>query len=168
MAWLGLVVFSAVTLGAFEADQDANDRNAKEKWVLSALSISLALSFLGVLAHYIVGEKFVGKPAGEGLLSTLLLAVWAGALPVIMKPSNDLAVEGGSFGVQNANLYFFSWAALACALWMFVGYAQEVAGRDVVTEIEPKVAKWCALCVSQGIAVRDLRDICQLASLISQ
>jgi hypothetical protein len=78
--------------------------------------------------------------------------MWAGAMPVIMKPSQNLAVDS-FFGVQNANLYFFSWAALACAVWMFCGYVQEVTGRDVVSEIKPKAMNWYSLCVSQTVLV---------------
>lgn len=54
----------------------------------------------------------------EGILSLVVLIFVAAGMPAIMKPENLQALnEDGS--ILNANLYFFSWAGLAVAVYIF-------------------------------------------------
>lgn len=95
--------------------------------VISVCSISLAFAFFSCLAYFFTSEKFVGEKP-EGLVSAFLLIIWVCGLPVIMSPKKGIAVmvapsEGLSF-VSNANLYFFSWAAFACIVYICGSYAR--------------------------------------------
>jgi hypothetical protein len=67
---------------------------------------------------------FAGKMP-EGGLAFIVTGIWAGALPVIMKPDNEIGVSA-SFGILDANLYFSSWAAAITAVYILGNYAQTV------------------------------------------
>jgi hypothetical protein len=74
------------------------------KWVLSATSISMVFSFVLVLIQFFeIGKKNIVGTCIEGGTSVFLLAIWAGGLPVIMNPVNNLAVY--DYKIVNANLY---------------------------------------------------------------
>jgi hypothetical protein len=45
----------------------------------------------------------------------------------MMKPTNSIAQTRGG-GIENANLYFFSWAAFMMALMILVNFARDVHG----------------------------------------
>ena len=72
--------------------------------MLSATSISMVFSFVLVLIQFFeIGKKNIVGTCIEGGISVFLLAIWAGGLPVIMNPVNDIAVY--DYQIVNANLY---------------------------------------------------------------
>jgi hypothetical protein len=87
----------------------------------------VGFGFLSCLAYFSMSDKFVGEKA-EGFLSAFLLLTWVCGLPIIMSPSKGIAVRSddltGSNYVSNANLYFFSWAAFACIVYICGSYAR--------------------------------------------
>lgn len=95
--------------------------------VLSVCSISVGFAFFSVLAYFFMSDKFVGEKA-EGFVSAFLLLTWVCGLPIIMSPSKGIAVRSdevtGFNFVSNANLYFFSWAAFACIVYICGSYAR--------------------------------------------
>jgi hypothetical protein len=95
--------------------------------VISACSISVGFAFLSCLAYLSMSDKFVGEKP-EGFVSVFLLLIWVCGLPIIMNPSRSMAVTASStFGLSvviNANLYFFSWAAFACIVYICGSYAR--------------------------------------------
>jgi hypothetical protein len=58
-AWMALSVFSAVCLAAFDSQQSADNRSSAEKWVLSALILSMCFSFFACLAYLAARHLFV-------------------------------------------------------------------------------------------------------------
>ena len=74
----------------------------------------------------------------EGLTALISLALWAGALPVVMDPRKGLAqmyvgkqsdeVIDYQPIISNANLYFCSWGAAVCVLSVFAQYVRERLG----------------------------------------
>ena len=84
-----------------------------------------------------LGALFVGTIV-EGLVSLLLVGLWAGCLPIIMDPSNGLGQmyvgkSGSSVAdyqstISNANLYFTSWGCAVCALAVMAQYIRERLG----------------------------------------
>jgi len=79
-----------------------------------------------------------------------LLAFWGAGLPIIMSPNRAIAVDASA--VQNANLYFGSWAALAALIFIAGSLAQEVTGVSV-RDIAPggKIIRWFALAATSII-----------------
>jgi hypothetical protein len=94
----------------------------------------------------------------------LILALWSAGLPVIMNPSNSIAV--GFTQVVNANLYFSSWGAFLCSLWVSGSLAKELYGLDILATATPivksKQGKWYALVASSlivmGASIRVFRS----------
>lgn len=128
-------------------------RTQKHMQVISVCSISLAFAFFSCLAYFFTSDKFVGEQP-EGLVSAFLLIVWVCGLPVIMSPKKGIAVmvaprdssEGLSF-VTNANLYFFSWAAFACIVYICGSYARANLKKvsEVISSVSatPKLGTQC-------------------------
>lgn len=87
--------------------------------------------------------------------AALLIAIWCAGLPVIMNPANSIAV--GYTTVTNANLYFASWGAFACVLWICGSLAKLLYGVDLVAQATPIVksrkGKWFALVASSIIVM---------------
>lgn len=59
-AWMALSVFSAICL-AGTTSQRGGDRDAADKWVLAATSMSMILGFFAVLAYLFVRHLFVAQ-----------------------------------------------------------------------------------------------------------
>ena len=124
-AWWALTVFSAICVASqFSALSDKKDAGGTvtrdDKWTGSVMIISMCLGFLACLASTYLTERFVDQLA-EGVTSVILLALWAAAMPSIMDPDNLQAVDERG-AIFNANLYFFSWASLVAAIWIFSSY----------------------------------------------
>jgi hypothetical protein len=137
--WAALLVFASVSLGALVSDLDSRDdysNQRHDKWSIAVCSISLTCAFVAVLAHFVMRGVFVNQQP-EGLLATFNLLFWVVGLPAIMDPSHDLAVTSNG-GVLNANLYFFSWAAFFCSLYISGHFAQTVSGGGVDFSGTPK------------------------------
>jgi hypothetical protein len=87
----------------------------------------------------------------EGLLATFNLLFWVVGLPAIMDPSHDLAVTSNG-GVANANLYFFSWAAFFCSLYISGHFAQTVSAGGLDFSSTPKkMAMWFLIAATSII-----------------
>lgn len=121
--WFAIMSFTIIALAAlitnFDNDTNVSDQTSKVKWVVSAISIALSLASISVLANLFIPEKFQ-KTSLETGMATLTVAFWIAALPVIMDPEHNLAVDSYLGGVSNLNLYFFSWAAFLVSFLNFV------------------------------------------------
>lgn len=58
-AWMALSVFSAVCLAAVNAQQNPENRDAADKWVLSVTILSMCFSFFACLAYLAIRHLFV-------------------------------------------------------------------------------------------------------------
>jgi hypothetical protein len=130
--------------------------------VISVCSISVGFAFLSCLAYFFLSNKFVGEKA-EGFVSVFLLLTWVCGLPIIMNPSKGIAVlsneETGISFVSNANLYFFSWAAFACIVYICGSYARAnlKQASDAISSISatPKLGTSCScLCLVEHVIPR--------------
>lgn len=150
-AWWLLTAFSIVVLTAVSTQTKDLDRDAAQKWALAAPSVTLALGALATLAHGFARDRFVGTPI-EGGLVTLCLGFWAGGLPVIMNPDNDIAVTTGG-GVLNANIYFFSWGAFASVLVLSGSFAREMMEVESPRPGLKRTLWWFALCAASLVVM---------------
>jgi len=132
--WAFLFLFSVLCLTAHETD----DEN-KNTYVTVCTSVSIVVSFLASVLHLgTTGlSAFFVDTVIEGFSSLILVALWGGALPIIMDPSNGLAqmyvgkdsdVADYQSTISNANLYFTSWGAGVCAVMILASYIRERLG----------------------------------------
>lgn len=147
-AWWALTVFSTICVAArFSTLNDLKDGGytltREDKWTGSLMIISMALSFLACLASHFLSESFVDKWP-EGLTSCVVLGLWAAGMPAIMDPDNFQAVDERG-AILDANLYFFSWASLAAAVWIFSSYVtiQAYFKRNDDSGAPPNMSKLC-------------------------
>lgn len=137
--WAMLCLFSTLSLTAHETD-DQNMKRSENIWITTCSALSLSFAALASFAHVsnsALSSLFVGTIL-EGIVALILVGLWAGALPVIMDPSNGLAqMYVGKSGsvvadyqatISNANLYFTSWGAGVCALSVLAMYIRERLG----------------------------------------
>lgn len=137
--WAFLCLFSTLALTAHETD-DENSNKSRNVYITVCCAISLSFAALASLAHTgntSLSSLFVGTIV-EGIISLILVGLWAGALPIIMDPSNGLAqmyvgkngskVADYQATISNANLYFTSWGAGVCALSVLAMYVRERLG----------------------------------------
>jgi len=162
--WALLCLFSTLSLIAHQTD-DQNLKRGEDIWITTCAALSLALSAIALLAHVSnlgVSALFVGTVV-EGGASLLLVALWAGALPVIMDPGKGLAqmYVGKSSAasdnsdyqavISNANLFFTSWGAGVCALTVLARYVREQLGGGGVDV--GYTSKWYLLMLASVIVV---------------
>jgi hypothetical protein len=133
-SWALLCLFSTLALTAHETDDEA-----KNDYVTACTAITLSFSAIASMAHVSRGgfsTLFVGTIV-EGLLSLILLALWAAGLPIIMDPANGLAqmyvgkddqIHDYQATISNANLYFTAWGCGICAVSVFAMYVRERLG----------------------------------------
>lgn len=161
--WALLCLFSTLALTAHETD-DQNMKQSQNIYITVTTSISLIFSALASVAH--VGNigisgLFVGTIL-EGVVSLILVGLWAGALPIIMDPSNGLAQmyvgkSGGDVAdyqatISNANLYFTSWGSGVCALIVLAMYIRERLGGSGGMGMG-YTSKWYLLMLASVIVV---------------
>jgi hypothetical protein len=158
-AWWGLTVFSAICVGArFSQLKDLKDVGytvtRDDKWTGSIMIISMGLGFIACLASHFLSQHFVDKWWSEGLISVLLLALWAAAMPSIMDPDNGQAVNERG-GILDANLYFFSWASLAATVWIFSSFVtiQAYFKRGDDSAAPPNMTKWYMLVAASFVVM---------------
>ena len=143
-AWVGLTICSIVCLCAITSQ--TNERTSSEKWVVAVTSISMCFSFLAVVAYFVARDKFAGVMP-EGAVAILLLAFWCAGLPVIMNPSQSIAVTttistvSGFTFVYSANLYFATWAAFFTIIFICGSFVQDslVVAQTQFSSITPKI-----------------------------
>lgn len=161
--WAMLCLFSTLALTAHETD-DQNMKRSENVYITATTAISLGFSAIASAAH--VGNTgmsalFVGTIV-EGLISLILVGLWAGALPIIMDPSNGLAqMYVGKSGsdvadyqatISNANLYFTAWGSSVCALIVLAMYVRERLGGSGGMGMG-YTSKWYLLMLASVIVV---------------
>lgn len=148
-AWIALTVFSAICVAATES-QLPSPATAAHKWVLAVCCISLIFGFFSSLLYLTARHLFAATPFETGV-TALLLAFWGTGLPVIMNPNYGIAVDAAA--VQNANLYFSSWAALAALVFITASLATDVTGVSVKDVAPGSVFRWFALAATSVIVM---------------
>lgn len=171
--WVALAVFAAIALGAHESDDD-NDNKSKDKWITAVTSITICVAGLSVISHFLFAERYVAQPP-EAVAILIVSAVWAGGLPIIMKPSNGYGQrddvsqvsfqslndgQSGKFvfkpeiSVANANLYFASWGAFIAILYIAGNLAREAnIGTGVLRRAPPKTTLWYGLFAASFVVM---------------
>jgi hypothetical protein len=69
-------------------------------------------------------------------------------MPAILDPDNNLAVNQ-AYGIANANLYFFSWAALITSIMLIGSWAQDANGDQA----SKTALQWVLLAASSYVVM---------------
>lgn len=110
---------------------------------------------------------FVGTKV-EGVVGIVLVAFWTAIVAIGTDAGDGLAVpEDASNQVQNANLYYFSWAGFVTSIIIMAKFLQDAFGIDMVGQLRSRAARiqwWAAFLaasiVVMGSAARSLRKDC--------
>jgi len=124
--WITVCVASSISFASLVVEKSSNQALAERKWCFSVLGISLVIS-LCVTGCFLAPDTnpctkaFVSPLSSTGrfielFLSMLLLILWCIGLPIIMNPSNSIAV--GYTQIVNANLYLASWVCFGCVFFI--------------------------------------------------
>lgn len=170
--WALFSLFSALALTGHETD-DSNVSAKHNTWILCCTSISLSFGILAVVAHVASPAVFVGTWI-EGLISLVLVGMWAGCLPVIMDPVyglgqmyvGTLTKETGDYQatISNANLFFTSWGASITVLSILALYVRSKCGGGMA--VVGHTAKWYMLLVASMVCmIEGLRFKSQICAL---
>lgn len=174
--WALLCLFSTLALTAHETD-DQNMKRSENIWITTCTALSLSFSILASVAHVAnstLSSLLVGTII-EGVVALILVGLWAGALPIIMDPSNGLAQmyvgkSGGEVSdfqatISNANMYFTSWGAGVCALSVLAMYIRERLGGSGGMGMG-YTSKWYLLMLASVVVViesmRFKNQVCSL------
>jgi hypothetical protein len=74
--------------------------------------------------------------------------MWSAGMPAILDPDNYLAVNP-AYGIANANLYFFSWAALISSIMLIGSWGQEANGDKA----SKTALQWVLLAASSYVVM---------------
>lgn len=132
--------------------------------------VTFIITAIVVIAHLfpVSSVLFVGTKI-EGVVSIVLVVFWAAIVSIVTDASNGLALpEDATNQVQNANLYYFSWAGFITAVIILVSYLRDVFGIDLAGEVRNRAARlqwWAALLacsiIVMGSASQVLRRDCK-------
>lgn len=145
--WVAFLIFSTITMGAaselsrLNRDTEGARGNANQTWAVTCSIITFILTLLVVMMHlspissiYIVGTKI------EGVLCVFLFALWVSIVTIVSDSRNGLAVDDQGT-VENANLYYFSWAGFVCSVTLSVSFLKAVFEIDIPGEIRTRSAR---------------------------
>jgi hypothetical protein len=146
--WFGLFVLSTVSFISLAFQSTRSDI------ALACISFSMVSSFAGYMSYLKDRGIFVGQKP-ELYLAGFILALWITGLPVIMNPSNNIAV--GINEIVDANLYFSSWGAFVCALVLCGNIIREMYGFDILGHVSPiartRQGRWYILVFSSLLVI---------------
>lgn len=147
-----------------------SNMNNKQIFAFSVSGSSLIVSLIISAMHYIeYSKRFVGGTLSELFMAALLLGLWIAAAVVIQDPQNNIASTVRPEGVEwirQANIYFFTWFALFCNLFLVGSFFRNYMTYDL------RVMAWISLLSSslillgvsshlkEGICTYDNGSIC--------
>lgn len=98
------------------------------------------MAAIGAQLHPVGATMFVGTQV-EGIVCTVLLAFWT-TIVAINTDAGDSLRENGvtdeSNAVQNANLYYFSWAGFITSVMLMVSFLRDATGIDMIENVQSR------------------------------
>lgn len=119
--------------------------------------MTFALTVLIVAAHFhpIGTAIFVGTKV-EGTIVIVSVVLWSAIVAVNTDAGLALGPgEDGSGSVQDANLYYFSWAGFVTSVILLVSFLRDAFGVDVVGSVRGSAERlqWWAALLASSIVV---------------
>lgn len=170
--WITLMVASSIAYASLAVEKRSNKALGQRTWSFAVLGTTMIIS-LGVTGCFVAPDcnpctkAFVSSSSStarffELFLSLLMFILWCIGLPIIMNPSNGIAV--GYTQIVNANLYLASWVSFGCVVFivgdlmgdLFTGQEGSAVGLsrlDYQRFWKTRRGKWFALTAITGIAL---------------
>jgi len=171
-AWITLVVASSLAYASLAVEKASANALDQRVWSFAVLGTTMVIS-LGVAACFVAPDcnpcarAFVSSSSStarffELFLSLLMFILWCIGLPIIMDPSNGIAI--GLTQIVNANLYLASWVCFGCVVFivgdlmgdLFTGEQGSGVGLSRLGYQrfwKTRRGKWFALTAITGIAL---------------
>eukprot|EP00980_Cylindrotheca_fusiformis_P027220 scaffold19424_cov142-Cylindrotheca_fusiformis.AAC.4 len=150
--WISLFVLSLVCLVSMILQ--SHRPTSAWGWAIAVTSLSMICSLIGYAGYLKFRAVFMGQ-LPELYLAGFVLLIWVLGLPVIMNPRHRIAVS--TYGIVDANIYFSSWGALICSMFLCGKIARDVQGVDIVDRVSPIVrtrqGKWYMLVFAATIVL---------------
>jgi hypothetical protein len=151
--WIALLAANIVSTLALAFGR--RKHTSSEAWATWILSLSFVFSAIGVLCYLFFRAVFLSGPY-ESFVGGTLFVLWCIGLPIIMNPSNSIAV--GYTQIVNANLYLGSWACFASIFWIVGDLLEGMYGFNVVTGFvkphwQTRQGKWYAMVASSVVVL---------------
>ena len=133
------------------------------------MTFVVTFAAIGAQLHPLGASLFVGTQV-EGIVCTILLAFWTTIVAINTDAGDSLreiGVNDESNAVQNANLYYFSWAGFITAVILMVSFLRDATGIDMIENVQSRGQRlqyWGAFLATAivvlGGAARTLADDC--------
>jgi hypothetical protein len=147
--------------------------SAGNKYTVACSVVTFVLTAIIVAGHFhpVCTAIFVGTKI-EGIVTIILVVFWTAIAAANTDAGNGLApVQMGSDAIENANLYYFSWAGFITSIVLLVSFLRDAFGVDMVGNVRSRAARlqwWAALLAASvivlGSAARVQRLDCQATS----
>jgi hypothetical protein len=150
--WLAVVAFSTIALVSLLGEMGSVPAQSRQsQWAVGAISSIVGLSGIAFIVNVLAKEKFAGKLSELGM-AVMVFGLWAAVMPAIMRPSSNLAVND-SFGIYNANLYFFSWAGIISSLILLNTCVRQTYNPGPDKNSIYQSGMWVGLCLSSFVVL---------------
>lgn len=157
--WAAFLVFSTITLGSAVQVKNASEPvSTANKYIVACAIVTFVFTTVIVALHFFPSTTtiFVGTKV-EGVVIFVLVAFWTAIVAENTDAGDGLApIEEGSDAVQNANLYYFSWAGFITSIILLVSYLRDAFGVDMVGNVTNRSARlqwWAGLLASSLIVM---------------
>jgi len=150
--WIVLFVASLVSIIALTLGRPKD--TSAQKWAKWIVSLSIVFSFGAIICYHFARAVFLSGPP-ELALSGIALILWCIGLPIIMNPSNSIAV--GYTQIVNGNMYIASWVCFFSIFFVVGDLLSEVYGFNIVATVRPRLqdrnGKWYTLVATSVIVM---------------
>lgn len=138
---------------------------------MAASAVTMGITAITAFMHVVPSlHPLINGSIIEGLLSLIMVALWAAIVAIVTKTDNDLAFISATQEL-NANLFFFSWAGFITSLVLLVSCLKSAMGVDLLGEMHQRAARlthWAMLIATtfivMGSCMRIMSEDCEGAA----
>jgi hypothetical protein len=128
-----------------------------DKYIVACSIVTFILTAVVVLAHFnpISASIFVQTKV-EGVCIVVLVVFWSAIVALATDAGLSVAEpEDPGNKVQNANLYYFSWAGFVTSVILLVTFMRAAFGFDAVGELQSRAKRlqWWAALLATSVVV---------------
>ena len=146
-----------------QKDEELEPSSAS-RYIVAISIVTFILTALIVAAHFnpIGTAIFVGTKV-EGTIVIVSVVLWSAIVAVNTDAGLALGPgEDGSATVQDANLYYFSWAGFVTSVVLLVSFLRDAFGVDVVGTVRGGAARiqwWAALLACSVVVLGSAAEV---------
>lgn len=129
-----------------------------DRYIVACSIVTFIFTAVIVAGHFFTVTEtiFVGTKV-EGVVIIILVVFWSAIVSINTDAGGGSATFGtGSNTVQNANLYYFSWAGFVTSIVLLASFLRDAFGVDLAGNIRDRAARlqwWAALLASSVVVM---------------